>query len=169
MLARRTPLARTAFKQVPSSQKPRKPMRQVAKGKTKGKRSRATLVGSLAAQGIVCEICPELLRHGVPIRCTGFSELHERRKRSSAGSLEHAVNCLPICRAANLWIEDQAGEARARFGSWLVLREGDLEWVECGLRATPSPVIPRSCEECGRPHVTVPPSGFLPCGHRSDG
>lgn len=145
----------------------RAPVRQVSKKKRAQKRSRAALVRWLVAEGVRCEVCPELARVGIviPGGCSGFSEIHERRKQSGAGSMEVAGNLLPICRMANGWIEDQAGTVRERFAPWLVLREKDPEWHEYGRRADPVPVEVKWCGRCGAAYVTVPPSGVLACGH----
>jgi hypothetical protein len=126
-------------------------------------------VAALAVEGVRCEICPELAAAGVsvPGGCSGrIGGLHERRKRSGVGSVDHAPNLIPSCNNSNGWIEDRAGAARAIFGTWLVLRPGDPEWETCGRDVDPVPVTVRYCERCGDAHVTVPPSGALPCGHR---
>lgn len=123
----------------------------------------------LAVEGVRCEVCPELARAGVvvPGGCSGLGGLHERRKRSSAGSVEHAPNLIPCCNQANgLFIEDQPARARELVGTWLVLREGDPEWEQCGRNVDPDPVTVKLCRRCGDAYVTVAPSGLLPCGHR---
>lgn len=181
--ARRTPLvtktplrARKPLQrhETPASGRPcaRTPIRQVSKRKAAQQRTRAALVRRLVAEGVECEVCPELARAGITIPggCTGLSEIHERRKRSGAGTVEHAPNLIPLCRMANGWIEDSTGpdSARERFSPWLVLRPEHSEWADCGRRRDepPVPVVVRWCKRCGAAHVTVPPSGVLPCGHR---
>lgn len=66
------------------------------------------------------------------LRCLGRStELHHRRKRSSAGALAHRDNAVPACHDGNMAVEDHplvAREAR------MVLREGDPEWDEFSAR-----------------------------------
>lgn len=124
----------------------------------------------LAGHGVRCEICPELAAHGivVPGGCSGLGGIHERRKRSGVGSVEHAPNLIPCCNHANGWIETAVGDdsARQRFGSWLVVRPGDDEWDALGGRdVDPEPVAVKLCQRCGDAYVTVPPSGRLACGH----
>lgn len=146
----------------------RAPMRQVSRKKAAQKRTRAALVKWLIGEGVGCEVCPELARTGITIpgSCSGLGGLHERRKRSSAGSTEYAPGLVPCCNASNLAIECEPALMRERFGTWLVLREGDPEWEACGMRAEPVPVAVKRCQRCGAAFVTIPPSGVLPCGHR---
>lgn len=60
--------------------------------------------------------------------CRGVVEgLHERRKRSSQGSLTNRQNLIPSCNACNRWVEENPLLAR-RIG--LVVRPGDPEWEE---------------------------------------
>lgn len=172
---RRTPIARAAplERTGDGPQRPlkaRKAIAPVSAARQAMKTARAALVARLVADGVACEICPELARHGivVPGGCRGRpGGLHERRKRSSWGSVEHAPNLIPCCNSANGWVEDQAGSARERFGTWLVLREGDPEWKACARDVDPAPVVSRLCERCGAAYLTVAPSGLLACGHRS--
>lgn len=133
---------------------------------------RAPLVSGLAAAGVRCEVGHVLAAAGVtPFRCRIEMEgLHERRKRSSAGSLVAAGNLIPACNWCNGWIEDHPAEARAVAGDWLVLREGDPEWGELGRRAGAD--APRvevlHCHRCREPFVTFGPEGdglVAPCGH----
>lgn len=140
------------------------PAASAAKGRQN--RARAKLVARLAALGVRCEVCPELLALGIPVRCTGLSGLHERRKRSSAGATDVARNLIPTCSAVNGgFIEDHPAAARA-LGDWLVIRQGDPEWDSFVKRVDPVDVVVELCQRCGAAYVTVPPSGRLACGHR---
>lgn len=96
--------------------------------------TRAPAVAELAEAGARCQIAPVLLAGGIrPIRCSGGVEgLHERRKRSSGGSLVTAANLIPACNWCNGWVEDHPTEAHELE---LVVREGDPEWAELGRRA----------------------------------
>jgi hypothetical protein len=145
-------------------------IRKASARKTSEGAARRALVGRLAVEGVGCEICPELaLIAGivVPGGCGGLGGIHERRKRSSAGTVGHAPNLVPSCNVANGWIEDNPELARVLFGSWLVLREGDAEWDTCGRDVDPVPVSVAycPCRGCGGAYVHVPPSMTLPCGH----
>jgi len=82
-----------------------------------------------------CEVGPILAAAGIPNpNCTGEIEgLHERRKRSSGGSLINLKNLVPSCNSCNGRIEDEP-EMRILCGAALVLREGDEEWDEVGAR-----------------------------------
>lgn len=147
----------------------RVPIRKVSARKAGERAVRRALVGRLAAAGVRCEVCPEMaLVAGVvvPGGCTGLGGIHERRKRSSVGTVEHAPNLIPCCNAANGWIENEPELAWVLFGPWLVLRAGDAEWDACGRGVTPEPVTVKLCPVCGAAYVTVPPSGRLPCQHQ---
>lgn len=175
---RRTPLqakqglARAPMKRAPAPVKPRKAIPVESAAKRRERSTRRALVGRLAAEGVGCEVCPELAGLGivVPGGCGGLGGLHERRKRSAAGSVTHAPNLIPCCNPVNGWIEyvgnqqlaDRAGPAVRR---WLVVVEGDPDWDDCGRDTNPAPVVVKLCVRCGYPHVTVAPSGRLPCGH----
>lgn len=161
--------------QVPASGRPcaRAPVRQVSKKKRAQKRSRAALVRWLVAEGVRCEVCPELARVGIviPGGCWGLGGLHERRKRSGVGSVEHAPNLLPACNNVNAnWIESNPWDldppVPAAIKAWLVVRPEDDEWDALGGRGVdPVPVEVKWCSGCGAAYVTVPPSGVLACGH----
>ena len=60
---------------------------------------------------------------------------HERRKRSSAGSLINPRNLLWACPRCNGFVEAEPALMRAHFGTALVVREGDQEWDGLGKRA----------------------------------
>jgi hypothetical protein len=116
----------------------------VSTRKRQEKAVRAALVARLVAAGVRCEICPELAAHGivVPGGCPGrIGGIHERRKRSASGTVEHAPNLIPCCNNSNGgWIETAGNDLiRGRFGSWLVVIEGDDEWPALGRVENPSP------------------------------
>jgi hypothetical protein len=80
-----------------------------------------------------CRICP-LVRERLPQvpapACQGeASGLHERRKRSSMGSLTNPENLVPACNVGNEWVENYP-ELAHRLG--LVVRPGDEEWEALG-------------------------------------
>ncbi|HUV10964.1 MAG TPA: hypothetical protein VMX12_08290 [Acidimicrobiia bacterium] len=122
---------------------------------------RAPLVRDLRAAGVRCEVCPRIDAAGIRVQCTGEVQgIHERRKRSSAGSLVVAENLIPSCDWGNGWIEDRypllsVDIRRALFGSSLVVREGDEEWERLGVRAEPTPVVVLTCDVCGDAYVTL--------------
>lgn len=98
---------------------------------------RAPRVQRVIESGVGCLIGPLLREADVdPCLCADRCEgLHERRKRSAGGSLVNPENLIPACRWCNGWVEDQPRLARELFGSVLVVREGDPEWVRLGRRA----------------------------------
>lgn len=57
------------------------------------------------------------------------SGIHERRKRSSGGSLTVLANLMPACTWHNQWVEREPDIAR-RLG--LVVRPGDQDWFMLG-------------------------------------
>lgn len=57
------------------------------------------------------------------------SGIHERRKRSSGGSLTMLANLMPACTWHNQWVEREP-ELAHRLG--LVVRPGDHEWFMLG-------------------------------------
>lgn len=76
-------------------------------------------------------------------RCQGHATgLHERRKRSSQGSLVNPANLVPACNIGNGWVEDWPIQAH-RLG--LVVRPGDDEWF--ALAASNDPDQPFSAPE----------------------
>jgi hypothetical protein len=96
---------------------------------------RAPEVERLRQTGGTCLIGPLLRGAGIDIGCRGAVEgLHERRKRSAGGSLVNKQNLIPACNRCNGWIEDEPAAARDLFGTALVVREGDPEWLELGRR-----------------------------------
>lgn len=131
---------------------------------------RVPRIRELVEAGVGCEIGHALAVAGVtPFRCTFVVQgLHERRKRSSAGSLTVAANLIPACNWCNGWIEDNPREARDLFGSWLVIREADDEWEALGARQLGSSLPVRACETCSAPFLTLGPENGVwvaPCGH----
>lgn len=116
---------------------------------------RAPLVRALIDAGVRCEVCPRIDAAGYQVRCAGAVQgVHERRKRSSGGSLVVAENLIPSCNWGNGWIEDNPGRARET-GTGLVVRSGDEEWDRLGVRSDPSPVEVLVCPRCGSPYVTL--------------
>lgn len=89
--------------------------------------------------GGACELCTLMFeaarRLGRPLRlsCGGrASELHHRRKRSSAGALANRDNVVPCCHDGNQAVEAEPAIARE---AGLVVREGDPEWDALSSRA----------------------------------
>ena len=97
---------------------------------------RAPLVRRLIRDGRKCEIGPILEAHGLGGHgCTGLiTGLHERRKRSSGGSLTNPQNLIPACSWCNGFVEDEPAQVRHHTGDLLVVRPGDPEWDALGAR-----------------------------------
>ena len=94
---------------------------------------RIPLIEELKAEGLGCEVCPILRRKGIETHCAGeIQGIHERRKRSSAGSLIQRGNLLASCNWGNEFIEQEPALVRAKTGCALVLRSGDPEWDVMG-------------------------------------
>lgn len=75
-----------------------------------------------SVQGQACEVQSEV--------CTGrATTLHEKRKRSSNGSIINPANLVAICDRCNSWAECEP--LKARRAGWVV-REGDPEWEFLG-------------------------------------
>lgn len=163
-MERRAPLRRTEFRP-----KTRKPMAARSSKRSAEHEARKLIVGTLVDAGVRCEIGPHLAAAGVPVHCTGaVGGLHERRKRSSAGSTTITENLIPACNWCNGWIEDNPEAARGLFGTWLVLREGDEAWDSVGRRIgiEVSLIVQlRRCPACAYVFVTAGPDGTAPCGH----
>jgi len=130
VLVKRSPLKRG------DSQLKRTPLKQRSDRRSGFmKETRAPLVGDLVARGVRCEIGPLLDQVGLGGGCGGkISGLHERRKRSSGGSLTNPANLIPACSWCNGQVEDQAGPIRDLTGDMLVVREGDPEWESLSAR-----------------------------------
>lgn len=104
--------------------------------------TRAPAVAAMVEDGTRCAIGPRLEMAGISGICVGqVSGLHERRKRSSGGSLVNPLNLIPACTPCNGWVEDRLpillGDDLERWEGlrrWLVVREGDSEWNELGSR-----------------------------------
>jgi len=95
---------------------------------------RVPYIKALVEAGVGCEICPMLAEAGLETHCAGRIEgLHERRKRSSGGSLTNRANLVPACNWGNGWVEENPDLARG-FGAALVVREADPEWTRLGAR-----------------------------------
>ena len=89
-----------------------------AKTKAKYDDGRIPLLRRLFAERPYCQI-------GAP-GCTRLSTVgHERRKRSSGGSIVNPVNVMAVCASCNSWVEDHPVEAH---DAGAVVREGDREW-----------------------------------------
>lgn len=67
-------------------------------------------------------------------QCGGPLTPHHRRKASAAGAYIEE-NLVTLCVLHNEAVENEPEQYRTRFGAWLVVREGDPEWVELGVRA----------------------------------
>lgn len=168
---RRTELARRNMESAPKPQKRTAIKARSAKRAALMREARAPLISRLARGGVVCEIGPLLGRLGVdPVPCTGRLEgLHERRKRSSAGSLLVAENLIPACNRCNGWVEDRlpvlaAGDPErwAALKGLLVVREGDPAWDRLGSRAEADRPNDAPCSTCGTPYLSI-----APCGHEN--
>lgn len=72
--------------------------------------------------------------HGeTPWDCGGLPlTVHHRRKAGAAGAWS-MKNLVTLCAYHNLGIEDEPDYYRDNF-PWLVVREGDAEWDELGVR-----------------------------------
>lgn len=86
-----------------------------------------------------CELCPRMhaaARHlGEPLHLEcgqRATELHHRRKRSSAGALAHPDNVVPCCHDGNMAVEDHPTIA---LHAGLVIREGHPDWDRLSARA----------------------------------
>lgn len=129
-LQRRTPLT-------PGSGLGRAPLRaRSVKRERLMREDRRPRIEAIVAEGVGCLIGPLLVDAGLDVRCSGRVEgLHERRKRSAGGSLVNPENLIPACNRCNGFVEDEPRLVRELFGSVLVVREGDEEWVRLGRRA----------------------------------
>lgn len=120
-----------------------KPLRRTRLRSRSEKRSelyeldRRPRIEAIVASGVGCLIGPLFVDRGIyDHACSGRVEgLHERRKRSAGGSLVNSRNLIPACNFCNGWVEDNPAVARDWFGCLLVVREGDEEWEELGVRA----------------------------------
>ena len=73
------------------------------------------------------------IQRPLALRCGGrATELHHRRKRSSAGAKANPANVVPSCHDGNMAVEDHPLVARA---AGMVVREGDAEWDALSTRA----------------------------------
>lgn len=127
------PLKRTST--ISSGQ--RAPLRSRSAKRSKVMReTRAPQVRELIESGVRCQVSPILERAGIRLlRCGGqITGLHERRKRSSGGSLVNPENTIPACSWCNGFIEDEPELVRELTGTALVVREGDPEWGDLGSR-----------------------------------
>lgn len=109
-----------------------------ARSKSRAKLMRTVRVPTIVEMieaGRRCEVGPILMDAGLMPFCTGRIEgLHERRKRSSAGSLVNPENLIPSCNRCNGFVEEAPAAVRDLTGTRLIVREGDPEWPELGSR-----------------------------------
>lgn len=132
-IKRKTPMARGTSKLKRTKLKQRSETRQ-----TFMKETRAPAVEALVASGETCQVGPILHAAHLFSPCVKqIGGLHERRKRSSGGSLVNPDNLLPACNPCNGYIEDQPRLVRRLTGTKLIVREGDAEWSHLGKRADP--------------------------------
>lgn len=115
-------------------------MKRESASKAVERAERRALVKALIGAGLwECQIGVTLRResfigaHAIDysdIACVGEpSGIHERRKRSSGGSLTLLANLMPACTWHNQWCEREP-EIAHELG--LVVRPGDREWFLCG-------------------------------------
>lgn len=115
-------------------------MKRESASKAAERAERRALVKALIDAGLwECQIGPVLRRayyadsydiRAAHVDCLDEpSGIHERRKRSSGGSLTVLANLLPACTWHNQWCEREP-EIAHELG--LVVRPGDREWFLCG-------------------------------------
>jgi hypothetical protein len=93
------------------------------------------MVKDMIAKGVKCELGPVLKLAGVPEAksCRKKVEgIHERRKRSSGGSLTNPQNLMGACNICNEIVERNKELSRSL---GLVVRPGDPEWDSLGGRS----------------------------------
>jgi hypothetical protein len=96
---------------------------------------RAPAVSDMVEAGVQCQVGIILAAAGLASRCTlTVQGLHERRKRSSAGSLVNPDNLLGSCNRCNDRCEEEPALVRRLTGTQLIVREGDDEWESLGSR-----------------------------------
>ncbi len=128
-LARSGPLRRSPL--VGGRQLRRTPLSAVGRRAASDSDERRALTRELEDTPRPCAAGPALAAEGIT-GCTGRAQhWHERRKRSSAGSILNRANLVASCDVCNSLIEDHPLEAR-RAG--LVAREGDPDWESLGRR-----------------------------------
>lgn len=132
----------------------RKPLRPVSNRKTRAKADRRAMMAPapcevgptflFASRDDRWEIADRKTMDAIVANCNGrTSGKHERRKRSSQGSLTNPANLMDCCSPCNVAIEDQP---RIAHMLGLVVRPGDPEWTELGpeeSRIVPGPSFPR--------------------------
>lgn len=110
--------------------------RRSAKRQRQMAEHRIPTIEAMIAEGRGCEVCPRFEAHGAVTRCAQVIQgLHERRKSGAGGSRENPANLVPACNWGNDFIEDNPGFVRLLTGTELVVREGDPEWDDLGVRA----------------------------------
>lgn len=118
-----------------SSDLKRTPIKQRSKKRAKlMKDERVPLIEEMIEAGYSCELGVILVEAGFEPGCIGqIQGIHERRKRSSGGSLTNRSNLMAACNLCNGYLEDHP-EVRDATGTLLVVREGDPEWHQLGIR-----------------------------------
>lgn len=107
-------------------------MRSMSKKRAKVMRTRRDLNRELDITARRCELGERFRLRGIDTGCTGRATcLHERRKRSDAGSIINRANVLPACYVCNGYVESYPILAH-ELG--LVLRPGDWEWEAMSVR-----------------------------------
>lgn len=115
-------------------------MNRESAAKAAEREQRRRLVKALQDAGLwECQIGPVLRRAyfdgvlavgGGDVDCLDEpSGIHERRKRSSGGSLITLANLMPACSFHNQWVERFPEKAHLL---GLVVRPGDNDWFLCG-------------------------------------
>jgi len=67
--------------------------------------------------------------------CMGPLTPHHRRKAGAGGAYIKS-NLVTLCSRHNRWVEDANDDSlRERYGTWLLVREGDSGWNELGERS----------------------------------
>lgn len=105
-------------------------MRPLSKKRQRVQRLRVELVRTMLAEDPRCDLGPTIELADAKHRCAGEAiGLHERRKRSSTGSLLNRANLRRCCAPCNSWVEEHP---RVAHMLGLVVRPGDREWAELG-------------------------------------
>lgn len=103
-------------------------MRPLSAKRQRLQRKRRALVAAMLAEDPYCDLGPAIELVDATHRCAGEAiGLHERRKRSSYGSLLDRRNLRRCCAPCNSWVEDHPNPAHLL---GLVVRPGDREWDE---------------------------------------
>lgn len=101
-------------------------MRPLSAKRQRLQRRRVALVRVMLAEDPYCDLGPTIELADGGHRCAGEAiGLHERRKRSSLGSLLNRANLRRCCAPCNSWVEENP---RLAHMLGLVVRPGDREW-----------------------------------------